>query len=298
LLNAWNPYYLVFNTPTWSLSAIMCYYLLFPLMAARVQKIKSPMLALWILAALFALPGLAADLLHSNSLFIDGLLHRNPVIRLPLFVSGMVLCMLYSRSAQAALRLRQVAMLAGIILLTVLGGTYMRFHESQLHIIRNGFYFPASLALVWLCVWAGSEARPAVQYWGKRLANASLPIFFLHVPLFDIFTKVEKIAVALYLDPGADLRTLPAKAQAVEQALPFYPLYIIPLIVICILVQERFVIPVQARIKQLYKEKTDARSGRERSLPAKTEGKAGIDTQVPVAACEVTATERQTTPAA
>lgn len=38
LLQAWNPYYLTFNAPLWSLSTLMFFYLAFPFVAPRLMR--------------------------------------------------------------------------------------------------------------------------------------------------------------------------------------------------------------------------------------------------------------------
>lgn len=252
LLNAWNPYYLIFNTPSWSLSALLCYYLVFPFVAPKLYRLKSPVLGLAVLGACFILPGVIADVLHRTDMFTDGLLHRNPIIRLPLFLSGVALCVLFSRNKDLLRKRRQLAALGLLVVATFVCATCLRLHElHHLHVIRNGLYLPAALALVWICACLPATVNGKVKYWSARLGGASLSMFLLHVPLFQLFTKAEKLATAfVQAKPDVSVSAVIASAQGIEQSLAVFPFYLIPLIVVCVLVQERFVVPVQKRIRR------------------------------------------------
>lgn len=252
MLNAWNPFYLSFNFASWSLSALAFYYLLFPLLTGPIIKIKSPMSALLSLAVLFAIPGLVVDLLVRPDLWIEGLLHRNPVLRLPLFVAGMILCvMLSKREVETAV---VKFFLLVVCLATFLFGIFLTTSESHLHIVQNGLYLPACVAVIWLCVYA-KPVRSSIRYWGDRLGAASLPIFFLHAPMYDIFVKLEKVAVAICTAPGSNLKAIIAIGRNIEPTMVLYPLYLLFLIFICVLMQEKFVIPLQSWIRRLFLQK-------------------------------------------
>ena len=252
LLNAWNPYYLILNGPSWSLSALACYYALFPFVAPKLYRLKSPALGLAILGVFFCLPGVVADLLHRNDLFTDGLLHHNPLIRLPLFLSGMVLCVLFARIRKLKPQSHHLALLGAMVIATFLGAAYLRMAGLQnYHVIKNGMYLPAALALVWLCASAPSApVSKTMKYWGARLGSASLPMFFLHVPLFQLFSKVEKVATGFISAPSASLSSAISAGQDMQQALIVYPLYLVPLVITCVMLQEKFVVPMQARFKR------------------------------------------------
>lgn len=248
LLNAWNPFYLSFNIPSWSLSALAFYYVLFPIFAPKVYRMKSPAFGLVVLGILFLVPGAIADLLHRTDIVTDGLLHRNPVIRLPLFLAGMVLCVLFARSRKTGSSL-QVAALVAVVLATIAIGVDLQFREARLHMIRNGLYFPASLAIIWLCVLAAPTRHRALQYWGSRLGAASLPLFLLHGPLYSVFQKIEKLVTVVVTGSGNDFSSMLSAGRGLEQNVSIYPLYLILLVIICVMVQERFVAPLQIRIR-------------------------------------------------
>lgn len=251
LLNAWNPFYMSFNYPSWSLSALGCYYLLFPVIAPKIYRMKSPLIGLVILAVLFALPGAVADLLQRTDVFTDGLLHRNPIVRFPLFVAGMMLCVHYSRTTRMGSP-GQVFVLGAVVLATVVFGIWLQYHETHLHLIKNGMYYPASLAVIWLCVCLKPTQNARVRYWGERLGAASLPLFLLHGPLFQMFLPLEKVLMGIVNSPDWRVSSIVAAGREVEPSVAFFSVYLIGLILLCIYVQERLVAPLQVWIRNRY----------------------------------------------
>lgn len=252
LLNAWNPYYLILNIPSWSLSALVFYYALFPFIAPKVYRVKSPVASIVLMGVLFILPGVVADLLGRTDMLTYGLLHHNPLLRMPLFVAGMVMCVLYAREAPS--QARHGAALKAVILATIGVGVVLDMQDSHLHVIKNGLYFPAGAAVVWLCACANPAVGDKVRYWGKRLGAISLPIFFLHSPLQQMFLKLERAATAYVTaySSGGNLEAVVASGRQVEPSLWLYPLYLVPTLVLCLLVQERFVVPLQKWIRTRY----------------------------------------------
>ncbi|MBB3222337.1 acyltransferase family protein [Pseudoduganella umbonata] len=249
LMNAWNPYYLSFNFASWSLSALAFYYLLFPAAARHIYKLKSPIVALLVLGLLFTIPGIIADLMERKDLLTEGLLHRNPIIRLPLFLAGMVLCVMLARESLDSAKLR--AALMAVFLITFVIGVSAQFAERKFHVVQNGLYLPASIAIVWWCVYA-KQAGPVVQHWGDRLGAASLPLFLLHAPLHAIFVKVEKFVVGLGSVSSWNLHAIIEAGRNVEPTMAFYPVYLAILLVICVVLQERFVVPLQKIIRKSF----------------------------------------------
>ncbi|GGB89065.1 acyltransferase family protein [Pseudoduganella buxea] len=248
LLNAWNPYYLSFNYPSWSLSALACYYLVFPVIAPGIYRMKSPIAAIVLLGVVFLLPGAIADALHRTDVFTDGLLHRNPIIRLPLFVAGMVLCVLFARSRNVGSAL-QVGSLVTVMVATVAIAVVLRHEGAHLHMIKNGLYYPSSLALIWLCVCIPPTSNRWLTYWGERLGAASLPLFLLHGPLFSLFRVCERYCCAVLASAEWNVGAIAALSRTIEQSVPVFPVYLVLLVIICIVVQERVVAPLQVTIR-------------------------------------------------
>lgn len=251
LLNAWNPFYMSFNYPSWSLSALGCYYLLFPIIAPKLYRMKDPIMGLLVMGVLFAIPGAVADLLGRADVFTDGLLHRNPIVRFPLFVAGIMLCVHYSRVGAVGAT-RHVIAMGALVLATAAFGVYLHYKELHFHMIRNGLYYPASLAVIWLGIRMRPFASARFSYWGERLGAASLPMFLLHSPMFQIFMMLEKIAIGAARSPDWRISSIIAQGRDIEPSVNLYWLYLVGLVILCVYAQERLVAPLQVWIRNRY----------------------------------------------
>jgi peptidoglycan/LPS O-acetylase OafA/YrhL len=256
LTHAWNPFFLLLNPPSWSLSALLFFYLFFPFIAPWLNQIKKPIIGLFILGILFLLPGVSAQVAGMSDIVTDGVLHRNPVVRLPLFLGGILLCIIYARRSLKTSEKPEMVLTAGlfgIVIGTIIIAAYWQTKNPgyQLHSIRNGLYYPASLAVVWIFANASPTLSKLNQRWSARLGKASLSIFALHWPLFDILLRVEKVlhAYILTLDEGRSFSSLLQVAKGLNAMILLYPIYFAFIILAAVCFQEKFVNPIQIFIK-------------------------------------------------
>ncbi|TQK07485.1 acyltransferase [Herbaspirillum sp. SJZ107] len=257
LLHAWNPFYQILNGPSWSLSALMFFYIVFPYLGISLYKFRQPLVLLAGLWVLFSLPGILAQLFDDNSVLIDGLLHRNPILRLPLFLAGIPLYAAYARRSNGAGVLgaaeKQGCLL--LIVATAAAAVYLKlqYPGQQLHILRNGFYFPAALAIVWLAAFAGPAASALNTRWSARLGKASLSIFILHASAFHVLEKIEQVVRAAFAGQAGTqgIGSIISASRDIEPVLYLYPVYVALIVVGALIVQERLVTPVQARCRSM-----------------------------------------------
>jgi peptidoglycan/LPS O-acetylase OafA/YrhL len=259
LTHAWNPLYLLLNPPSWSLSALLFFYFLFPSLAPWLNRCQSPKWGLAILGILFFLPGAFAQLMGLSDIVTDGVMHRNPVIRLPLFLGGILLCVIFARRAAEGNKKPDVPTTIGsgfLVLMTVAIAAYWQSKNSDhlLHVIRNGIYFPAALAVVWIFANVAPAKSEWNQRWSARLGKASLSIFALHFPLFDIFRRSEKFVRAFILTygEGTSFASLCQTAKNLDESILAYPIYFLFVVVASIALQEKIVNPIQKLIKGRY----------------------------------------------
>ncbi|MDQ6229673.1 acyltransferase, partial [Pseudomonas aeruginosa] len=81
-------------------------------------------------------------------------------------------------------------------------------------------------------------------HWSPRLGAASLSLFALHVPMFTLFSRSERLIAV----PGRcldDWRACTEAAAALPSSLLYYPLFLVLLVAFCVLFQERGVVPVR-----------------------------------------------------
>lgn len=248
MLHAWNPLYLTFNPPLWSISTLFFFYLCFPLLAPRLMRLRHKGWWLLAIAALYLLPPLWAIQQDAYGIPVTGMLHRMPLLRLPEFLAGILLCGLFRewRAAGGQLGIAARLALGAFVLASFLATVWLLKGERYWYfLLHNGLLLPAQLALVWLCALIATPRSAAVVGWSQRLGAASLPLFVLHVPVFILFSRSEKLLGAVSAECLEDWADCMAQAGELALTPAFYPLYLGLCIVVCVLAQERAVVPVR-----------------------------------------------------
>lgn len=253
LLQAWNPYYLTFNSPTWSISTLFFFYLTFPWLAVWLWHRRNPMCWLAVMLLLYLLPAVLVTLMTPWGWPETGILHRNPLIRLPEFAAGILLCVWFHRNPISVLNpLSSV----GLVVLMIGSISVAEWLLSPGHsagwryILHNGLMMPAQLALIYMCLFVKYPRHLFWQRWASRLGGASLPMFALHVPLYLIFSRFEMALSGS--QPSDCLESITqCSAQAGKVSFTWYPLFLLLTVIFCILFQEQFVLRVRGIIQQL-----------------------------------------------
>lgn len=244
LLHAWNPLYMTFNIPAWSISTLAFFYLVFAVAGGAVLSVRRPWLMLLLLMVINLMPPVFFILNSNYSSTATGFLHTNPLVRLPEFLAGIVLCRLLHDAKHIPLR-RPLFILLVVLAVALISYTIILLSQagpSGYYLLHNGALLPLELLLIGL--FAGiRETRIAwLNDLGTRLGNATLSIFILHVPLFFLLSRLLKI---LFISLGQSDMSLGSLSQQIKAfSLPFatYPFLVIAIVVISVLCQERFVI--------------------------------------------------------
>ncbi|MFC3607473.1 acyltransferase family protein [Stutzerimonas tarimensis] len=248
LLQAWNPYYLTFNPPLWSISTLFFFYLTFPLLAPRLMRAQHKPWWLLVTLAIYLIPPLWIIINQEYGIPHTGILHRMPLVRLPEFVAGILLYGWFREHRLKGWQPRLPGMLglAALIVGSVIAAIWLlkgeRFWYFLLH---TGLLLPAQLALLYLCALAPHPRSERTTRWAQRLASASLPLFVLHVPIFILFSRSEKFLGAASADCLADWSSCALQAGDQPLSLWFYPLYLLLTIMVCVWTQEHAVKPAR-----------------------------------------------------
>ena len=239
LTQSWNPYYLTFNAPAWSISTLFFMYILFPYIAPYLSKLKRPVLALLITNLVYiALP----IIFIINSWFdmpFTGILNRNPIARLPEFISGILLCNLYFYLKDRNIDLNsfkvRAYMIAFMSICFYLSSILLHNPDwitkegnASYYLLHNGLILIPECVLV-LFFTTLKLPKSKILMW---LGGASLPLFALHIPIYLIFSRVE-----LYVSGSNNIL--------------FYPLFLLMVTIICILFQEKIVARTRKKILNL-----------------------------------------------
>ncbi|WP_255963630.1 acyltransferase family protein [Stutzerimonas stutzeri] len=251
MLQAWNPYYLTFNPPLWSISTLFFFYLTFPLLAPRLMNLRHKAVWLAVIIVIYLIPPLWAIQQQEYGIPFTGMLHRMPLLRLPEFLAGILLYGLF-REMQTQERLPRLGgrlLLGGFVVACFVAAIWLlKGDKFWYFLLHNGLLLPSQLALIYLFALISAPASAGVNRWSQRLGAASLPLFVLHIPVFILFSRSEKLLRVF--SPGCIEAWSECAAQAGEQSLSlwFYPLYLLVTLAICIWAQENAVVPTRKRL--------------------------------------------------
>lgn len=256
LIHAWNPFYLTFNIPSWSISTLMFLYLLFPALAPLLHRFKRPGLALVAICLLYMIPASAFIFFDWFGSPQTGILHRNPLIRLPEFLGGIALCALWHRQMRQGKLLKAGCILAltAFVLASLLGAAYLLYIAGDISkkgnvsyfLLHDGLLLPAQLALIYLLVQIPNPSERWASI-AKPLGNCSLSLFALHIPIFMIFARVDRVVSG---SPGLCFSDLSGCfAAAAEKNIWHYPIFLVVVVVISLIFQKYFVEPCRAKIE-------------------------------------------------
>ena len=260
MLQSWNPYYLTFNAPAWSVSTLFFLYLLFPYIATRLHRIKKPLLAIGIVNIIYLIPVILVILYSNFGMPETGILHRNPIIRLPEFVAGILLCSFYHKRLEIkkGLSLTNIIILITLICGSLYGASYFLSIAPELsdkgnmpyYLLHDGLLLPAQLSLIYLFLFIKLPDNKTFERISTRFGACSLPMFAMHVPLYLIFSRVQKV---LSGEPSLCFTNFRAcMDSAGDKNMWSYPLYLIITILFCMFFQEKFVVKFRQVIQNTF----------------------------------------------
>ncbi len=239
LTQSWNPYYLTFNAPAWSISTLFFMYILFPYIAPYLSKLKRPVLALLITNLVYVALPITFIINSWFDMPFTGILNRNPIARLPEFISGILLCNLYFYLKDRNIDLNsfkvRAYMIAFMSICFYLSSILLHNPDwitkegnASYYLLHNGLILIPECVLV-LFFTTLKLPKSKILMW---LGGASLPLFALHIPIYLIFSRVE-----LYVSGSNNIL--------------FYPLFLLMVTIICILFQEKIVVRTRKKILNL-----------------------------------------------
>lgn len=248
LLHAWNPFFQTFNIPAWSISALMFFYFVFVLWGNALINVKRPMVTLIGLNLVYLIPPVVLIGLGEFNSVATGFLHTNPLARLPEYLAGIVLYRVTKDTGQCHMPMEVfLALLLGsIVLLVAMNDALLTLGPAGYYIAHNGgLMLPQCLILV---LFAGVREFRTVWLRDlvKRLGNASLSMFILHLPLFFLLTRIEKF-IRFLLVGNLDQPWWP-QIKSMPISIAYYPLMVLLVLVLSLWCQERLVLNLRGRL--------------------------------------------------
>ena len=194
-LDAWNPFIVSVNLPAWSVSALCFFYLVFPAFCRRIRNLPLPRLSTWalLLWALYLVYPVVYMLLDwdkgPHAAMHYGLLHHNPLLRLPEFLIGVLTGRIFMLQREE--NTTGFHNLVPPAVAVVFGG--MGRAASVCALLHNGLFLPVQALLI-LALAGGKDmvTRFLSRRSVVRLGNASLTIFIGHYFMSGWWGRVDQ----------------------------------------------------------------------------------------------------------
>ena len=252
LIHAWNPMYLTFNVPSWSISALIFFYIAFVFSGKLNANIKKPFQTLLIVNFIYLIPPVAFIIFSNYSSVATGILHTNPLARFPEFLSGIILCAWMRGNEQYKISCKLFFGLLFVLLVTHACLLYqmLKMGPAGFYLVHNGILLSLQLAIVALFVKMPEMSSEWLNRLVDRIGDATLSIFMLHMSLFYFISHFEKfIKSILNFQDGQNILH---QIKNTQLTFYFYPLIIILIIGISVLAQEHFVLKIRRPLRKFF----------------------------------------------
>ncbi|CAH2910353.1 MAG: Putative acyltransferase [uncultured Paraburkholderia sp.] len=254
LLQVWYPLYGSVNPPSWSLATLFFFYLAFPSVAPRLLRARNKYRLVVVLWVLYLVPPVAATLMHWYSPAAVGIVTRNPVLRLPEFLVGIVVYGLFREGQLNAIYESRTKIIAALLVFAasfwVAAWLETYGSISTRYVVHNGALMPAEVLLVIVFAGLAVPLRFAALL-ATRLGNSALSIFAIHVPVFLVMMKVLKL-LSIGKSPlwcASHFSECVGASKEVVPSMATYPLYLIGTVIAAVYFQERLVAPLRDWIR-------------------------------------------------
>ena len=254
LVHAWTPFMLTFNIPSWSISALVFFYFAFVGFGHKLVSTSRPQIIFVVLNLIYLVPPVFFAVNGYFNAVSAALLHTNPLLRLPEFLAGIVLYKISKDlggvvTTRAKFILLMVLAWAGLL---SINHVLVNQGPAGYFVAHNGGLLIIQAFIIVLFAGIRDFRSPFKYKWMKRLGASSLSIFVLHLPVFYLLTRVEKLVVSA-ISEGFGTHWI-SSAKAVELNFAFYPIIVLGIVAVSIFCQEYFVFKFRDFLKRaLYK---------------------------------------------
>lgn len=250
LLHAWNPHYLSFNVPSWSISALIFFYTIFVWIGPKLVNVRRPLCVLLALNVLYLLPPVWLISQEQFTATATGFLHTNPLARLPEFLAGVVLYRFMRKINHVHLSPVQFCLcLVGMgCLLFAVDDGFRALGPAGYYLAHNGGLLLFQCVLLVLFAGVREFRTPWLKEGVQRIGNASLSMFILHLPLFFLLTRLEKFIH--FLAAGDREQPWWPQIKSMEPSFMLYPFIVLAVVLISVWCQESLVIKLRRVLAQ------------------------------------------------
>lgn len=246
LTQAWDYRFLFLNGAAWSVSALFFFYLIFHFIVKNIyaqKNLKTLMFCCWLTAML---PALYFTITQNFSSDVIGVMHRNPLLRLPDFVAGIVFYFICLKTNITFRRFQLLCFLVGILGFISMNILVKMNPKQWFYLSHNGLFLFTQLALIYSFLQINFNNHTLYSLI-ERLGKASLSIYMLHLPLISIYFIVYRLIVASY--NSSNITELLVNTKNIEHLSTISVfIFLILLVPLSIYLQEKIFTPIQIKL--------------------------------------------------
>ncbi|OUY07531.1 acyltransferase family protein [Acinetobacter populi] len=243
LVQAWDYRYIFLNGTSWSVSTLFFFYFTFSFLVKKISKMKNLFFFLIIIWFIYLMVPVYFTITQNYSSDIIGLIHRNPLLRLPEFIAGIVLYFLINKYTYF---FEKNYISLGFI------GFFITYYlvkfspEKWFYISHNGLFLFFQLALISsFCFFSFKNKNLNSLF--SRLGKASLSIYMLHIPLLEIYLIIYKLIIGfIYSNSLSDILIMAKSIKNIDIISAIF--FVIILIFISLWMQEKVFTPLQYKL--------------------------------------------------
>ena len=246
LVHAWDYRFLFFNGASWSISTLLFFYLFFFILVKNIKDIKNLKKLLILFWCLSLLPIIYLTSLQNFSNEIVGFIHRNPLLRLPDFIFGILFYLICLRVNKYSKKIQFFSIIFSI--LGFLSAHYLVKNNPQnwFFLAHNGLFLFPEMGLIYAFLNI-NISNTKIKVLIEKLGKCSLTIYMLHLPLLAIYTTIYKLILASF--NSKSLNELVLNAKNIEYInIPAFIVFMIILLAISYFLQEKVFTPIQIKL--------------------------------------------------
>lgn len=246
LTQAWDYRFLFLNGAAWSVSTLFFFYLTFHFIVKNIyaqKNLKTLMFCCWLIAIL---PALYFTITQNFSSDVIGIMHRNPLLRLPDFVAGIIFYFICLKTNITFRRFQLLCFLVGILGFISMNILVKMNPKQWFYLSHNGLFLFTQLALIYSFLQINFNNHTLYSLI-ERLGKASLSIYMLHLPLISIYFIVYRLVFASY--SSSNITELLVNAKNIEHLSTISVfIFLILLVPLSIYLQEKIFTPIQIKL--------------------------------------------------
>lgn len=247
LLQAWESRFLLLNGAAWSVSALFFFYLTFFYFTSWMMKQKqivSILICVWVISLLYPVYLIITNNFSSESL---GILHRNPLIRLPDFLAGIIfyfICTKYPYNQKLKFPCLFLSFFGFIAIYFIVKLS----PNLGYPLAHNGLFLFTQLALIYFFLGIKIE-RIKLSRLIERLGKASLTIYMLHLPLLTLYFMIYRLLLSALNATSVNEIIMNAKNIKYMNSFSLI-IFLIILIPLSLFMQEKIFTPLQIKLNE------------------------------------------------